>query len=149
MLRVIEERAASPEMASVPGGQTGLLFRRVKSVRVGKDVQTIEEYAVDAALLKELRDHEGLQALNMKRADGHAIMVGGDRDQVVAQIADLFIARRDILLGSGSKRGITVSAPTNEDVADLFSRVEALPRPQVLAALEGAKTWTDPKTYLD
>jgi N-acyl-D-aspartate/D-glutamate deacylase len=34
------------------------------------------------------------------------------------------------------------------DAADLFSRVEALPRAQVLAALENAKTWTDPRSYL-
>ena len=69
------------------------------------------------------REGEAAQALNMKRADGHAMMVGGDRDQVVAQIADLYIARRDILLGSGSKRGITVSAPTNEDVAEISQAI--------------------------
>ena len=65
------------------------------------------------------RDGEAVQALNMKRADGHAMMVGGDRDQVIARIADLYIARRDILMASGAKRGITVSAPTNDDVADI------------------------------
>lgn len=65
------------------------------------------------------RDGEAGQALNMKRADGHAMMVGGDRDQVVARIADLYIARRDILMASGAKRGVTVSAPTNDDVADI------------------------------
>ena len=65
------------------------------------------------------RDGEAVQALNMKRADGHAMMVGGDRDQVIARIADLYVARRDILMASGAKRGITVSAPTNDDVADI------------------------------
>lgn len=65
------------------------------------------------------RDGEATQALNMKRADGHAMMVGGDREQVIARIADLYIARRDILMASGAKRGITVSAPTNDDVADI------------------------------
>ena len=65
------------------------------------------------------REGEAEQALLMKRADGHAMLVGGDRDQVVAQIADLYIARRDILLGSGSQRGTTVTAPTNEDAADI------------------------------
>lgn len=65
------------------------------------------------------RDGEAGQALNMKRADGHAMMVGGDRDQVIARIADLYIARRDILVASGAKRGVTVSAPTNDDVADI------------------------------
>ncbi|OYV51586.1 MAG: conjugal transfer protein TraA [Acidocella sp. 20-58-15] len=65
------------------------------------------------------RDGNAEDALFMKRADGHAMLVGGDRDQVIAQIADLYVARRDILLGSGSKRGISVSAPTNEDAADI------------------------------
>jgi hypothetical protein len=65
------------------------------------------------------REGDAEDALFMKRADGHAMLVGGDRDQVIAQIADLYVARRDILLGSGSKRGITVSAPTNEDAADI------------------------------
>jgi hypothetical protein len=65
------------------------------------------------------RHGEAEQALLMKRADGHAMLAGGDRDQVVARIADLYVARRDLLLGYGSKRGITVSAPTNEDAADI------------------------------
>jgi hypothetical protein len=65
------------------------------------------------------REGDAEDALFMKRADGHAMLVGGDRDQVIVQIADLYVARRDILLGSGSKRGITVSAPTNEDAADI------------------------------
>jgi hypothetical protein len=63
------------------------------------------------------REGNAEDALFMKRADGHAILAGGDRDQVVAAIADLYVARRDILLGSGSKRGISVSVPTNEDAA--------------------------------
>jgi hypothetical protein len=71
------------------------------------------------------REGEAELALNMKRADGHAMLVGGDRDQVIAQIADLYVARRDILLGSGSKRGISVSAPTNEDAADISQAIRA------------------------
>jgi hypothetical protein len=69
------------------------------------------------------REGNAVDALFMKRADGHARLVGGDRDQVAAQIADLYIARRDILLASGSKRGITVSAPTNEDAADISAAI--------------------------
>ena len=71
------------------------------------------------------REGDAEQALRMKRADGRAMLVGGDPDQVVAQIADLYIARRDILLGSGSKRGMTVTAPTNEDVADISQAIRA------------------------
>jgi hypothetical protein len=65
------------------------------------------------------REGNAGDALYMKRADGHARLLGGDRDQVVAQIADLYISRRDILMASGSKRSITVSAPTNEDASDI------------------------------
>ena len=75
-----------------------------------------------AALFRE--GQAGL-ALDMKRADGHAILAGGDRDQVVAKIADLYIARRDILLASGSKRGVTISTPTNEDVAEISQAIRA------------------------
>lgn len=35
------------------------------------------------------------------------------------------------------------------DAADLFSRVEALPREHVLSALEKSKTWTGPRDYID
>ncbi|MGA8987213.1 N-acyl-D-amino-acid deacylase family protein [Aeromicrobium sp.] len=35
------------------------------------------------------------------------------------------------------------------DIADLFSRVEALPRPHVLAALEEAKNWSTPQGWVD
>jgi hypothetical protein len=69
------------------------------------------------------REGNAGDALLMKRADGHAMLAGGDREQVVAQIADLYIARRDILMGSGSKRGITVSAPTNDDAAEISQAI--------------------------
>jgi hypothetical protein len=63
------------------------------------------------------RDGEAARALAMKREDGHAMLVGGDYDQVVDRIAELYIARRDVLTASGAEHGITVSAPTNDDVA--------------------------------
>ncbi|MEO8713915.1 MAG: MobF family relaxase, partial [Acetobacteraceae bacterium] len=69
------------------------------------------------------REGSAGDALMMKRADGHAMLVGGDRGQVVARIADLYVARRDILLGSGRTRGITVSAPTNEDTAEISEAI--------------------------
>ena len=59
------------------------------------------------------------QALRMKRDEGTARFVGGDHDQVLARIADFYMERRDALLASGSKRGITVSALTNADTADI------------------------------
>ena len=62
-------------------------------------------------------------ALLMKRGDGDAMLLGGDRGQVVAQIADHYIARRDILLSAGGGRTITVSAPTNDDVAEIGAAI--------------------------
>lgn len=64
MQRVIDERAADPEMADVPGGTTGLLAKRPKRVEVigggedGPRSTTVYEYEVDTGLLKELREHE-------------------------------------------------------------------------------------------
>jgi ATP-dependent exoDNAse (exonuclease V) alpha subunit len=69
------------------------------------------------------REGKADDALMLKRADGHAMLAGGDRQQVVAQIADLYIARRDILIGSGSMRGITVTAPTNDDAAEISQAI--------------------------
>src|ERR1035441_6890960 len=53
MRRVIDERAASPDFAEVPGGTTGLLVKDYK----GKDADTLV-YKVDTGLLAELRNHE-------------------------------------------------------------------------------------------
>jgi transposase-like protein len=58
MERVIEERAASPQMEGVPGGRTGLMVHTVKGVGRGDDFRLIDLYEVDAGLLKELREHE-------------------------------------------------------------------------------------------
>ena len=74
------------------------------------------------ATLKERQEHrvaEVSTALDMKRVDGTALLVGGDQDQVVGHIADLYMQRRDHLRASGSKRDVTVSVPTNEDAADV------------------------------
>ncbi len=68
------------------------------------------------------RDGKAAEALAMKREDGTAWLVGGDQDQVIERIADLYLQRRDVLRASGATRGVTVSALTNEDAADI-SRV--------------------------
>jgi hypothetical protein len=90
-----------------PEALPGLMTTMRQSTRRGREVAGL------------FREGNAQLALDMKRADGHAMMVGGDRDQVVARIADLYIARRDNLMASGSRRGVTVSAPTNDDVAEI------------------------------
>jgi hypothetical protein len=69
------------------------------------------------------RDGKAAEALAMKRDDRHAMLVGGDFDQVAARIADLYVERRDFLRASGSKRGISVSAPTNDDAAAISQAI--------------------------
>lgn len=71
------------------------------------------------------REGKAEDALVMKRADGQAMMLGGDRGQVVELIADHYMARRDILLAGGGDRTITVSAPTNDDVAEIGAAIRA------------------------
>lgn len=58
MNQVIADRSQSPEMADVPGGKTGLMVHNVKSVGAGENAERVDLYEVDAALLKELREHE-------------------------------------------------------------------------------------------
>jgi len=54
---------------------------------------------------------EVTRALDMKRADGTAMLVGGDQDQVVGRIADLYMQRRDHLRASGSRSTQAGSSP--------------------------------------
>jgi hypothetical protein len=58
MRQVIADRAADPAMVAIPGGPTGLLVRTIKVIGQGPYAQTVEEYAVDTGLLRELREHE-------------------------------------------------------------------------------------------
>lgn len=64
MRRVIQARAT--EYADVKtGGETGLLVRQVKGIGKGADFQVIEEYAVDTALLREMRETEKQMAVEL------------------------------------------------------------------------------------
>ena len=56
MRQVIEARAESGGTA--PGAKTGLLVKTVKAIGTGKDQYEVEEWTVDTALLRELREHE-------------------------------------------------------------------------------------------
>ena len=58
MRQVIRERAEDPSVADVPGGKTGLVIRQLKSIGMGRNNQTVEEFVVDTGLLSELRAHE-------------------------------------------------------------------------------------------
>lgn len=64
---VVDARAAAygdDPKAGAPGAGTGLLVRQYKSIRSGTsqlgdpEYETVEEWVVDTALLKEIREHE-------------------------------------------------------------------------------------------
>jgi len=65
------------------------------------------------------------EALDRKREDGTAVLIGGDYDQVVDRIAAFFLERRDVLREVGSARGVTVSALTNADAAEISKAIRA------------------------
>ncbi len=69
------------------------------------------------------RKGKAAEALDRKREDGTAMLVGGDYDQVVGRIAGFYLERRDALREAGSKRGITVSALTNADAAEISKAI--------------------------
>jgi hypothetical protein len=67
---------------------------------------------------RKSRAGEALELKRQRNADS-VQMLGGDQDQVVEQIAEFYMRRRDHLQAAGSRRGITVTALTNEDAADI------------------------------
>jgi len=55
-LRLIaDERANDPAMATIPGGKSGFLVKRVKSIGSGEFSEVVEEYEADTSLAKEIR----------------------------------------------------------------------------------------------
>lgn len=58
MQQIRQERGADPDMAGVPGGETGLLVHRFKVVGGGDNARAVDEYEFDAALVREERAHE-------------------------------------------------------------------------------------------
>jgi hypothetical protein len=56
MLQVIEERALSADLASVPGGKTGLVTKTLKGIGKGDDFQVVEVYEVDIGTIAKICD---------------------------------------------------------------------------------------------
>jgi len=69
------------------------------------------------------RAGKAAEALDRKREDGTAMLVGGDYDLVVGRIAGFYLERRDALREAGSRRGVTVSALTNADAAEISKAI--------------------------
>lgn len=64
--QIMDERAAA--MAGEhPGAGTGLLVHQVKVLGAGRNAITIDEYALDTSLLKEMREHEKQVAQDLQQ----------------------------------------------------------------------------------
>lgn len=55
---IVKARAQDPNYQSIPGYSTGLMVHTRKVIGTGQNAQTLDEYYVDAPLLKEMRAHE-------------------------------------------------------------------------------------------
>jgi len=123
LLRRVLPKAALPELLTTVRQETAR-GRQIASLFRGTDLRP-------SASLKERQKQrfvEVQQAIRMKRDDGTVLLVGGDQDQVVERIADLYMRRRDVLRAAGgraAKLGVTISALTNEDAADISRAVRA------------------------
>ncbi|TPG55934.1 conjugal transfer protein TraA [Roseomonas nepalensis] len=133
MLKLLEAQARTgmtikvlgdrEQAQSIEAGDAVELMRRALPVSEQTELlstvrQTSAEDRQIAGLFRSGKAEDAL-AMKRDRGDGSARLLGGDQDQVVEQIADFYMARRDVLAAAGSKLGITISAPTNEDVADI------------------------------
>ncbi|MHB0664170.1 MobF family relaxase [Roseomonas mucosa] len=125
-LKVLGDRE---QAQSIEAGDAVELMRRALPRSEQMEIlDTVRQRSLEDRQIAGLfREGQAAEALDRKRArgDGSARLLGGDQDQVVEQIADHYMARRDALLAAGSKLEVTVSAPTNEDVADISRAVRA------------------------
>ena len=128
---VIKGMGDREQVQAIEAGDTIELLRRVlpqaAMPALHTTVRQIGRSERETRRLREIaslfRQGKAAEALAMKRDDGTAHLVGGDYGQVVDRIADLYIERRDLLLGSGAKYGITISTLTNDDAGQISQAV--------------------------
>ena len=135
MLRLLELQARTgmtiralgdrEQAQAIEAGDTIEILRRALPKELLPELlSTVRQVAKrDRAIAGLFCDACAGEALAMKREDGTARLLGGDQDQVIDQIAEFYLRRRDILRAAGSKRGITISVLTNEDAADISRAV--------------------------
>lgn len=71
---VIAARAADPDHQRAPGGNTGILARKLKQIGSGDSAQLVEEFEVDTGLLTEARklEEHAAKELGQWTGDGKA-----------------------------------------------------------------------------
>ena len=109
------------QVQSIEAGDTIALLKRVLPKSAMPEVLTAvrQKNDRDRKIAALFRDGKAETALAMKRADGTATLLEGDTDQVVRQIADLYIERNDALKSQDPSYGVTITTLTNAEAADI------------------------------
>jgi len=111
MQKVIEQRATDPDMAKVPGGDTGLMVKQIKSIKLGKTSKVVEEYEVDTALLKELREHEKQAAQELGQWTEKSEVAGPDGKAPISVNVNVKEMSREELLALVAQGADGAAAP--------------------------------------
>jgi TrwC relaxase/AAA domain len=131
MLRLLELQAETgmtikmlgdrEQVQSIEAGDTITLLKRVLPKTALPEVLTAvrQKNDRDRKIASLFRDGEAATAFAMKREDGTARLLEGDTDQVVRQIADLYIDRDDALKAQDPSYGVTITTLTNAEAADI------------------------------
>lgn len=72
MKRLIDARAKALAHVDI-GGDTGLIVHNVKNVGSGENAERVDIYEFDAALMKEMREHEKQAAIELGEWQGDSI----------------------------------------------------------------------------
>ena len=109
------------QVQSIEAGDTIALLKRVLPKSAMPEVLTAvrQKNDRDRKIAALFRDGKAETALAMKREDGTARLLEGDTDQVVRQIADLYIERNDALKSQDPSYGVTITTLTNAEAADI------------------------------
>jgi hypothetical protein len=109
------------QVQSIEAGDTIALLKRVLPKAAMPEVLTAvrQKNDRDRKIAALFRDGKAETALAMKREDGTARLLEGDTDQVVRQIADLYIERRDALKAQHPTYRVTITTLTNAEAADI------------------------------
>jgi AAA domain len=109
------------QVQSIEAGDTIALLKRVLPKSAMPEVLTAvrQKNDRDRKIAALFRDGKAETAFAMKREDGTARLLEGDTDQVVRQIADLYIERRDALKAQDPTYRVTITTLTNAEAADI------------------------------
>jgi G3E family GTPase len=136
MLRLLELQAETGMTIKMLGDREQVDREQVQSIEAGDTIALLKRVLPKTALPQVLtavrqtndrdrkiaslfRDGEAAKAFSMKREDGTARLLEGDTEQVVRQIADLYIERDDALKTQDPSCGVTLTTLTNAEAADI------------------------------